>query len=56
VDRYTVSRFDGDTFVVIDQRERREICVCGNYDNWSDAERRAEEVATLMNGDKTQQQ
>jgi hypothetical protein len=39
--RYIVSQLDGSTFVVIDQNEQREICVCSNYDDWEDAEERA---------------
>lgn len=47
--RYTVSRFDESTFVVIDQNEKREICVCSNYDDWTDAEERAKSIAELLN-------
>lgn len=47
--RYTVSRFDESTFVVIDQNEKREICVCSNYDDWADAEERAKSIAELLN-------
>jgi hypothetical protein len=47
--RYTVSQFDGDTFVVIDHREQREVCICGNYDDWADAENRAQKIASLLN-------
>lgn len=48
--RYVVSQFDGNTFVVIDQTEKREICVCSNYDDWDDARERAEKIAKLLNG------
>lgn len=47
--KYVVSQFDGSTFVVIDQTEQREICVCSNHDDWQDAERRANRIATLLN-------
>ncbi len=47
--RYVVSQFDGNTFVVIDQKEQREFCVCGNYEDWTDAKERAEKIATLLN-------
>jgi len=47
--RYTVSQFDGDTFVVIDHREQREVCICGNYDDWADAENRAQKIASWLN-------
>lgn len=50
--RYIVSKFDGSTFVVIDQVEKREICVCENYDDVSDAEQRAQKVAFLLNETK----
>jgi len=46
--RYVVSQFDGSAFVVIDQTEKREICVCSNYDDWEDAKERAE-MAILLN-------
>jgi hypothetical protein len=48
--RYIVSRFDESTFVVVDQNEQREICVCSNYDEWEDAEERAKSIAELLNG------
>jgi len=47
--RYNVNQFDGDTYVVIDQIEQREICVCNNYDEHSDAENRAQAIAALLN-------
>ena len=47
--RYTISQFDSDTFVVIDQNEKREVCVCSNYDDWTDAKRRAKNIAELLN-------
>jgi hypothetical protein len=47
--RYTVGKLDGSTFVVIDQNEQREVCVCSNYDDWEDAEGRAELIAKLLN-------
>jgi len=47
--RYIVSQFDGNTFVVIDQKEQREVCICGNYEEWADAKERAEKIATLLN-------
>ena len=52
--KYIVSKFDVSTFVVIDQVEQREICVCSNYDDWNDAEERAEKIVSLLNtGNKT---
>ena len=47
--RYTVSQFDADTFVVADNQEKREICVCENYDQFKDAEARATNIAFLLN-------
>ncbi len=54
--RYIVSQFDGDTFVVIDQNEQREICICENNEDWDDAEKRAKEIATLLNKNNQQAQ
>lgn len=48
--RYIVSQFDDDTFVVIDQNEQREVCVCSNYDDGMDAKDRAKNIAKLLNG------
>jgi hypothetical protein len=48
--RYVVSQFDGNTFVVFDAQEQGEICVCGNYDEWEDAKERAEKIVLLLNG------
>jgi len=50
--RYSVSQTDGNTFVVIDLQEQREICVCSNYDDFEDAKIRAERIAMLLNGDE----
>jgi hypothetical protein len=47
--RYVVSQFDGNIFVVIDLVEQREICICANYDEWEDAEERAQKIAFLLN-------
>lgn len=47
--RYIVNEFDGNTFVVIDQKEQGEFCICGNYDDWTDAKVRAEKIANLLN-------
>ena len=49
--RYLVCEFDKSTFLVIDQKEQREICVCGNYEDWEDAEERAKKTAFLPNED-----
>ena len=47
--RYTISQFDSDTFVVIDQNEQREVCVCSNYEDSTDAKKRAQNIAELLN-------
>jgi hypothetical protein len=47
--RYIVNQFDRDTFVFVDQNERREICVCSNYDDREDAEDRAKKIVNLLN-------
>jgi hypothetical protein len=47
--RYIVSQFDGSMFVVIDQTEQREVCVCSEYDEKEDARERAEKIAVLLN-------
>lgn len=49
--RYIVNQFDRSTFVVIDQKEQREVCVCSNYDDLEDAEERAGRITSLLNGD-----
>ncbi len=47
--RYATYQFDRNTFVVFDQYEQREICVCQNYDGYEDAELRAKEIAVALN-------
>jgi hypothetical protein len=47
--RYSFYQFNGSTFVVIDQIEQREICVCSDYDDKEDAEERAKQIALLLN-------
>jgi len=47
--RYIFSQFDRSTFVVFDVEEQREICICGNYDDYEDAKERAEKIARLLN-------
>lgn len=47
--RYTVSRFDTETFVVVDRATNREICVCSDYDDYEDAEKRAEQITNALN-------
>lgn len=56
VERYSVYQFDGSNFVVIDQVEQREICICGDYDNWEDSRERAYKIASLLNEDDTRYQ
>jgi hypothetical protein len=47
--RYIITRFDTNTFVVIDQNEQREVCVCSNYGDLEDAEDRASKIVGLLN-------
>jgi hypothetical protein len=47
--RFDVSQFDGSTFVVFDQNEQRDICICTNFDDWEDTEERANKIAFLLN-------
>ncbi len=47
--RYIVNQFDGNTFVVIDQTEQREVCICSEYNEKEDARERAEKIAILLN-------
>jgi hypothetical protein len=49
MERYTVDRFDENTYIVLDREEQREICVCGNYKGWEDAKERAEKITLLLN-------
>ena len=49
--KYTVEIADASTFVVIDNIEQREICLCSNYDDGEDAKVRAENIAKLLNED-----
>lgn len=48
--KYTLSQFDADTFIVIDKQDKREICVFENYDEVEDAEETAKNIALLLNG------
>jgi len=47
--RYVVNQFDVSTYIVVDQNEQREICVCSNHDDWEDAEERAKKIVDLLN-------
>lgn len=47
--RYTINQFDNNTFIVFDKHENREICICSNYCEWRDAEKRAREIVALLN-------
>jgi len=54
--RYVINQFDSDTFIVFDEREKREICICSNYGEWRDAEKRAREIVVLLNGNQAKGQ
>mgnify|MGYP001271668803 CR=1 FL=1 len=47
--RYIVSQFDRSTFIVIDQTEKREVCICSEHEGEEDARERAEKIAILLN-------
>ncbi len=47
--RYIISQIDTNTFVVMDQNEQAEFCVCSNYDDKEDAEERARKIVNLLN-------
>lgn len=47
--KYIVHQFDESTFIIIDQTEQREICVCSDYGDREDAEERAGKIAKLLN-------
>lgn len=49
MNRFVVSQFDENTFVVVDQYNQREVCVCSNYDDWEDADKRAQNITELLN-------
>ena len=49
VQRYYISRFDGDTYQIVDSIENREICVCSNYDDFFDAKERAKMIVKALN-------
>lgn len=49
VQRYYISRFDGDTYQIVDSIENREICVCSDYDDFFDAEERAKMIVKALN-------
>jgi hypothetical protein len=56
MEKYVISQFDENTFVVIDLEQQREICVCSNYESWEDAEERAKGIASLLNKEKREQE
>jgi hypothetical protein len=49
VNRYTISKFDNHTYVVMDIIQEREICVCSEYDEFYDARKRAIKIAKILN-------
>lgn len=49
-ERYYISQFDDTTYQIVDSVENREVCVCSNYDDWTDAKERAKNIAKLLNG------
>lgn len=49
MNRYDLYQFDAQIFVVFDTVEKREDCVCSNYEDWEDAEERARRIVKLLN-------
>lgn len=49
MNRYAISLFDASTYVVFDQLENKEICVCTEYADSISARRRAEMVVSALN-------
>jgi hypothetical protein len=47
--RFDVYQFDHQTWVVFDQVDKKEICVCSDYGDWEDAEERAKKIVRLLN-------
>jgi hypothetical protein len=47
--KYVVNQIDGSTYQVVDLQEKREICVCSEFDAIEDAKKRAELIASLLN-------
>ena len=53
--RYGVSKFDSSTYQVVDNEQKNEVCVCGNYEGDGkfkgrrDAQKRAKLIAKLLN-------
>lgn len=47
--KYATYQFDRSTFIVFDQKEQQEFCVCQDYDGYEDAELRAKEIAVALN-------
>ena len=47
--RYGVSQFDGSTYVVIDRKLKKEVCVCSRYDGGRDYMKRAKTIARALN-------
>jgi len=49
MNRFDLYQLDAQTFVVFDTVEKREICVCSNFEDWEDAEERARQIVELLN-------
>ena len=48
MNRFDLYQSDGQTFVVFDTVEQREVCVCSNYGEWEDAQERAKQIVNLL--------
>lgn len=49
MDRYAVSQFDASTYVVLDQLENKEVCVCAEYGDADSPEKRAVTIVDALN-------
>jgi hypothetical protein len=52
--RYAVNQVGGSTYQVVDLQEKREICVCSEFDEIVDAKKRADSIALLLNNNEYQ--
>lgn len=49
MNRFAVSQFDASTYVVFDQIENKEICVCAGYEDADSPNKQAVAIADALN-------
>lgn len=49
MERYHVNQFDLETFIVIDNVDEREVCICADINDIEDAKSKAEKIAAALN-------